>query len=400
MKSDADIEVRERYQLVARHVDERARRLFAAAEARALGEGGVVVVHAATGLSERIIRKGMAELDEDPLPPGRVRRAGGGRKRVTETDPTLWEDLEKLVAPTTRGDPMSPLRWTLKGARELTNALKAQGHEVSHPTVIELLKAHGYRMKVTKKTLEGEDHADRNAQFEHIQAEVERFQTQEQPVISIDTKKKELIGDFKNGGAEWQPSGYVEEVNVHDFPDDALAKAIPYGVYDLARNEGHVSVGIDHDTAEFAVSSILRWWHDMGKAAYPDATDLLITADAGGSNGYRLRMWKIQLQRLANETGLTISVCHLPPGTSKWNKIEHRLFCHITRNWRGHPLTSLEVVVNLIGNVRTTTGLCVQAVLDEGEYATGIKITDEELAQVNLERDRFHGEWNYMVLPK
>ena len=399
MRSDAEIEVRERYQAVAPHLDERARRLVAAAEARALGPGGVQVVHNATGMSIRVIRAGLADLEAPPLPPGQVRRAGGGRKPLAETDPTLWSDLERLVDPATRGDPMSALRWSSKSVRQLAKELEDLGHQVSHDTVGELLKDHGYSLQGTQKTLEGTSHADRDAQFHHIQATVQRFQAEEQPVISVDTKKKELVGDFKNAGKEWQPKGTPEKVNVHDFPDDATAKAVPYGVYDINRNQGFVSVGIDHDTAEFAVESILRWWREMGKAAYPEATDLLITADCGGSNGNRLRLWKVQLQRLANETGLGISVCHLPPGTSKWNKIEHRLFCHITRNWRGRPLVSLETVVNLIANARTEAGLRVQASLDTATYASGIKITDEELAQVRIERDSFHGEWNYTVFP-
>lgn len=399
MKSDVEYEVRERWNWMSAHLDERQRRLFAAAEARALGEGGVAVVHHATGMTERIIRSGMKELDEPPPADGRVRRAGGGRKSLTETDKNLWADLDKLVEPATRGDPMSPLRWTSKGLRTLAAELSAMGHKVSRGTVAQLLKDHGYSLKVVRKTKEGGKHPDRDAQFQHIQNQVERFQALGQPVISIDTKKKELVGEFKNGGEEWQPQGQNEEVNVYDFPDLALAKAIPYGVFDVNRNEALVTVGIDHDTAEFAVSSIHRWWTDMGSEAYPEATDLLITADCGGSNGNRLRLWKLELQRFADETGLTVSVCHLPPGTSKWNKIEHRLFCHITRNWRGRPLTSLDAVVNLIGSTKTSRGLQVRAVLDKGGYATGIVISKKELSQVNLERDNFHGEWNYTVFP-
>ena len=399
MKSDVEYEIRERWNTLSHHLDERQRRLFAATEAKALGPGGAEVVHFATGMTIRIIRDGIRELDSPAPPDGRIRRSGGGRLPLTETDPTLWPDLDRLVEPSTRGDPTSPLRWTCKSLRTLTSELQAMGHSVSPATVRTLLVANGYSLKVTRKTKEGGQHPDRNAQFEYIQQQANHFMEQGQPVISVDTKKKELVGDFKNGGEEWQPLGFNEEVNVHDFPGDAVAKAIPYGVYDVGRNEALVSVGVDHDTAEFAVSSILRWWSDMGRMAYPEATDLLITADCGGSNGYRLRMWKLQLQRLANETRLNICVSHLPPSTSKWNKIEHRLFCHITRNWRGRPLTSLETVVNLIASTKTAKGLRIQAVIDDGRYQTGVVVPDDQLAEVHLEADGFHGEWNYTVLP-
>jgi hypothetical protein len=393
-----------RYAALEPLLDERMRRQWAAAEAQAYGWGGIRAVSRATGMSPNTIAKGLAELTarrkapEAPLP-GRLRSEGGGRLRATDADPDLAEALEQLVAPATRGDPMSPLRWTCKSTSQLAKELTRQGHPVSPRTVARLLKAEGYSLQSNRKTKEGGNHPDRNAQFEHINATVTKFQRRGQPVISVDTKKKELVGEFKNGGREWQPKGEPEKVLVHDFLDKDLGKAIPYGVYDVGENQGWVSVGIDHDTARFATEAIRRWWKKMGVKRYRDAKALLITADGGGSNGSRCRLWKIALQDLAVQLGLPIHVCHFPPGTSKWNKIEHRMFCHITQNWRGRPLVSHEVIINLIANTSTEKGLKIQAELDAGTYPTGIKVTDEELACVNLKRDRFHGEWNYSILP-
>jgi len=346
----------------------------------------------------RELRAGCAAQPADAE--SRSRRLGGGRPFVEKDDPTLCRDLEQLVDPTTRGDPMSPLRWTCKSTRTLAEELERQGHPISHQTVAVLLRCLGYSLQANRKTREGSSHPDRNAQFEFINARVLAFQQRGQPVVSVDTKKKEIIGDFKNGGVEWQPEGEPEEVRAKDFPDKRLGKAIPYGVYDLTCDRGWVSVGLDHDTAVFATETVRRWWGEMGQGTYPQATELLITADGGGSNGSRLRLWKVCLQRLADTLGLRISVCHFPPGTSKWNKIEHRMFCHITRNWRGRPLTSRAVVVNLIGATRTEAGLEIHAELDENQYPTGIKVTDEELAEVRLKKNKFHGEWNYTIEPK
>jgi hypothetical protein len=392
-------------------MDERVCRLWAAAEALALGRGGITLVAAATGVSRKRIGAGIRELraaataarPEDPEAPparSRVRRPGGGRKPKTETDPTLLDDLEALVEPLTRGDPMSPLRWTCKSTHKLAAALRAQGHAVSHETVRQLLLGLDYSLQATRKTREGSDHPDRNAQFEHINAQAKAFQAAGQPVISVDTKKKELVGDFAQGGQEWQPSGSPEAVRLHDFPDKELGKVSPYGVYDLAANLGWVSVGIDHDTAAFAVRSIQTWWERMGQERYPTATELLITADSGGSNGHRPRQWKTQLQQFADESGLTIRVCHFPPGTSKWNKIEHQMFCHITENWRGRPLVSHEAVVELIGHTTTQQGLQIRAALDTNRYPLGIKVTDAQLAAVQMEPDSFHGDWNYAIRPR
>jgi hypothetical protein len=396
--------LREKYNLLSATMTERARRHWAAAEALALPRGGISLVAEATGLSRTTITAGMRELRQPPaeafVDPQRCRRPGGGRRLLEVEDATLSADLEQLVDPVTRGDPMSPLRWTCKSTRQLATTLQQQGHTVSHPTVATLLHHLGYSLQVNRKTREGSSHPDRNAQFEFINRRVIAFQKARQPVISVDTKKKENLGDFKNNGAEWQPEGEPEEVRAKDFPDKGLGKAIPYGVYDLTCNRGWVSVGIDHDTARFAVESIRRWWSEMGKPSYPTAEQILITADGGGSNGRRNRLWKVTLQELANETGLKVSVCHFPPGTSKWNKIEHRMFCHITKNWRGRPLTSRAVVVNLIGSTTTTTGLTIHAEIDEGEYPTGIKVTDKELAGVRIKRNKFHGEWNYTILPQ
>jgi hypothetical protein len=387
-------------------MDERVCRLWAAAEAQALGWGGVTLVAEATGISRKRIGAGLRELRAGaagsvppPLAAGRVRRPGGGRKPKTDTDPMLLDDLEALVEPLTRGDPMSPLRWTCKSTQKLAAALREQGHVVSHETVRQLLMGLDYRLQTTRKTREGSEAPDRNAQFEHINAEAKRFQAAGQPVISVDTKKKELVGDFANGGREWQPSGVPEAVRVHDFPDKELGKVSPYGVYDVAANVGYVSVGIDHDTAAFAVQAIQNWWEQMGRERYAAATELLITADCGGSNGNRVKLWKTELQQFADASGLSIQVCHFPPGTSKWNKIEHHMFCHITQNWRGRPLISHETVIELIGNTTTSQGLQVQAALDSKGYPTGIKVSAAELAAVRLEPAPFHGEWNYTIRP-
>src|SRR5262245_16904116 len=392
--------IRQRFLALRPALDERGRRLWAASEAQALPYGGISLVARATGISRRAIHAALKELHVGAtLPPGRVRRAGAGRQRLTDTPPGLRPAPQAPVEPTARGDPDSPLRWTCKGVRRLAAALRGQGFQVGRQAVSALLRDLGYSLQANRKTREGSRHPDRDAQFEYIAARVRRFQRRGQPVISVDTKKKELVGDFKNGGREGLPQGQPEEVRVHDFMDKRLGKAIPYGVYDLAANAGWVSVGSDHDTAAFAVETIRRWWRNMGEALYPRATALLITADGGGSNGCRNRLWKVALQRLADELGLAISVCHFPPGTSKWNKIEHRLFSQIAVNWRGRPLTSLEVVVQLIGDTRTETGLQVRAELDANNYPTGTKVTDEELATVKLRRAKFHGEWNYTVRP-
>jgi hypothetical protein len=403
--------IRAKFETLRPYLDERRRRLWAAAEAMALGHGGITTVAAATGLQRATIRVGVRELQSsastsiEPEPIAvaeaaqRVRAPGGGRKPLTTEDPTLVGDLEALVEPTTRGDPMSPLRWTCKSTRQLAAELVRQGHRVSHTTVAEVLHALNYSLQATRKTQEGSDHPDRDAQFVYLTEQTRAFQQRNQPVISVDCKKKELIGNFANAGREWQPAGYPEVVRVHDFLDKQLGKAIPYGVYDVAANQGWVTIGIDHETAAFAVASIRHWWEHMGRVMYPSATEVLITADGGGSNGSHTRLWKTELQRLADETGLRIKVCHLPPGTSKWNVIEHRLFCHITQNWRGRPLLSLEVIVNLIGNTTTRTGLKVQAGLDTGTYPIGIKVADAELAAVQLEPASFHGDWNYIIAP-
>jgi Rhodopirellula transposase DDE domain len=398
--------VRTKYQLLQPLMTERLRRQWAACEAVSLGRGGVRLVAAATGLSRTTIWAGRKELQrrarrpQDDLSPERVRAPGGGRHLVEQDDPALLAALHVLVESSTRGDPQSPLCWTSKSTRKLAEELSAQGHAVSYPTVAALLDDWGYSLQANRKTKEGQDHPDRDAQFEYINQQVIAFQREGQPVVSVDAKKKELIGDFRNPGREWHRRGRPEEVRTKDFPDKQLGKAIPEGVYDQSRNEGWVSVGVDHDTAEFAVASIRRWWQEMGSPVYPKARRLLITADAGGSNGYRSRLWKVRLQDLANDVGLQISVCHFPPGTSKWNKIEHRMFCHITKNWRGKPLRSRAIVVNLIGHTTTKTGLRIQTELDTKTYRTGIKVSDEELAAIRLERASFHGEWNYTIAPK
>jgi hypothetical protein len=399
--------IRERHLLLLPVLDERALRLWAAAEAESLGVGGTAIVTEATGIRRKRIRAGRLELAElTGNPPGdrprqqRVRRPGAGRKPVTETDPTLLSDLESLVDPLTRGDPESALRWTAKSTRTLAQELGRMGHSVGARTVAALLQTLDYSLQATRKMSEGSQNPDRNAQFEHINAQAEAFQAREQPVISVDAKKKELVGPYKNAGREWNPKGRPEEVLVYDFIDKDLGKVTPYGVYDIGRNEGWVNVGIDHDTGEFAVASIERWWRDMGRKVYQHATELLITADGGGSNGARNRLWKVSLQDFADRTGLTVTVCHLPPGTSKWNKIEHRLFSQVSRNWRGRPLVSHEVIVNLIGSTKTTTGLKVRSKLDKRRYLDGIKIPDKQMKTLALIRDDFHGEWNYTLVPR
>lgn len=383
-------------------MDERSRRLWAATEAKVIGRGGPTVVARATGLSRNTVYSGLKELNEGSpkQQSGRVRRQGGGRKALTEKDTALLSDLEALVEPSTRGDPESPLRWTVKSVRHLAAELGAQGHQVQRQKVAYLLAQLGYSLQANRKTREGARHPDRNAQFEYINARVQDFQQRGQPVVSVDTKKKELVGDFKNGGQEWQPQGQPEKVRVHDFPDKELGKVIPYGVYDPSANVGWVSVGVDHDTAEFAVETLRRWWRKMGSQRYGSATELLITADGGGSNSSRCRLWKLCLQDLADDLGLSIGVCHFPPGTSKWNKIEHRMFSHISLNWRGRPLTSHDVVVNLIASTSTRKGLKIQAELDTGSYPTGIKVSDQQIRKIQMTQASFHGEWNYTIGPR
>jgi hypothetical protein len=399
-------EIRSRYDSLAPVMDERVTRLWAAGEAKALGRGGIAAVTKATGILGKRIRYGMrdlAQMDRNPPsePPRgqRVRRPGAGRKPLTEKDPTLVPNLESLIDPLTRGDPESPLRWTCKSVRKLAAELTAMGHEISGQKVSELLHELGYSLQGTRKTREGSAHPDRNAQFEHINKQARAFQRAGEPVVSVDTKKKELVGDFANRGSEWQPAGEPVPVRVHDFIDRELGKAIPYGVYDIARNEGWVNVGIDHDTSEFAVESLRRWWRRMGRRAYPDATRLLVTADGGGSNGYRTRLWKLELQRFADESGLDITIAHYPPGTSKWNKIEHRMFCHITQNWRGRPLESVEAIVSLIGSTTTKAGLRIRSALDSKAYDKAIRVSDEELASIHIKPHGFHGDWNYTIRP-
>jgi hypothetical protein len=396
--------LRAKYAALAPVLTERSRRIWAATEARAIGYGGIAVVARATGLAESTIQRGLQDLGaREPLPADRSRRPGGGRKRVTDIDATLLHDLDSLVEPTAPGDPESPLRWTSKSARTLAVALEGLGHQVSHTLVADLLHALGYSLQGNVKTREGRQHPDRDAQFRYIAQAVRRRQRRGQPTISVDTKKKELVGDFKNGGRTWRPLQTPHRVRVHDFVIPATAtgggKAIPYGVYDLQRDEGWVSVGIDHDTATFAVHTIRRWWRVMGQPAYHRARSLLITADAGGSNGARLRLWKWELQRFANRTGLAITVCHFPPGTSKWNKIEHRLFSYIATNWRGTPLVNLATIVSLIGATRSRSGLRIRSELDRGRYPSGVTVTNAQLTTVRLERHRFHGDWNYTIYP-
>ena len=395
---------RRKFQALTVVMDERMRRQWAATEAMELGWGGISTISRATGISRTTILAGVRELKSQEasktLPSPRIRRPGGGRKLVVETDPGLWDALDALVDPMTRGHPETPLRWTCKSTRQLAEELTRQNHPVSDRTVACLLYAAGYSLQANRKTREGKDHPDRNAQFEYISQQVGRVQKRGQPVVSVDTKKKELLGDFKNPGQEWRPQGTPQHVRVHDFKDKKLGKAIPYGVYDLANNQGWVSVGIDHDTAYFAANSIRRWYEDMGSKRFPRARQLMITADGGGSNSYRSRLWKMALQGLADRLELQLKVCHFPPGTSKWNKIEHRLFSYITNNWRGQPLVSHEAIVNLIASTTTKTGLIVQAALDTNVYETGLKVSDAEMARLRLTPCNFHGEWNYTIAPR
>jgi hypothetical protein len=382
------------------HLDERSRRLFAANEARQIGHGGVTAVSLACGLSRMTITKGLRELDEPPLPPGRIRRPGGGRRSLVSLDPGLLGRLEELVDPLSRGDPQSPLRWTVKSTRVLASELTASGRSISHEKVAQLLRQMDFSLQSNRKIEEGADHPDRDAQFRHINAAVRRALAEGQPVISVDTKKKELIGNFVNGGKQWKNSKSPRRVNTYDFADASVPRAYPYGIYDLGRNTGFVNIGTDHDTSAFAVASIRGWWRVEGRKLYPKAGELLITADGGGSNGYRRRQWKLELQRLADDIGHPIKVCHFPPGTSKWNKVEHRLFSFISSNWRGEPLCDYETIVRLIAATTTAKGLTVSCRLDRRRYATGRQVTDEEMGSVNLVPDRFHGEWNYTIRPR
>lgn len=403
MKNDeakaAEEMVREKYEALAPVLDERSRRLWAATEAMALGHGGNSVVARATGLTRATIRRGKKDLDEGLETTGRIRQPGAGRPKVTTTQPELGEALDRLIDPVTRGDPESPLRWTTKSVAKLTASLKESGFRVSTSTVWRLLRAKGYRPKAVQKSLERRHHEDRDGQFSYINKAVLECQAARIPAISVDTKKKELIGEFAQSGAEWQPPGHRDKVLSHDFPSDAVGKAIPYGVYDIHRNEALVNVGTTHDTPAFAVASIRRWWHTLGRQAYPDSKELLITADCGGSNGYRARAWKAEIQAFANDTGLTVRVAHFPPGTSKWNKIEHRLFCHLSQSWRGRPLVDYTTIIELIGHTTTKTGLAVHAILDDSEYPTGVKVPDEDMKGLNITKDPWHGEWNYTIAP-
>ena len=392
--------MRAKYEVLSAQLDERSLRLCAAADAKMLGYGGVSFVAQAAGLSRTTLYSGSAEpAGGKPTAGGRIRRPGAGRKSKTEIDETLLRDLDRLLDPVTRGDPMSPLRWTCKSTPKLATELRARGHEVSQATVWRMLDELDYSMQSNRKSREGCSHPDRDAQFEFINTSVRDFLGRGLPAISVDTKKKELVGCFKNGGQEWEKKGSPTQVDVHDFPDKKLGKVSPYGVYDMARNEGWVSVGITHDTAEFAGESIRRWWLRMGQPVYPNAKELLITADGGGSNGTRVRLWKVVLRKLSDELGLTIQVRHFPPGTSKWNKIEHRMFCHITENWRARPLVDYLTVVNLISHAGTSKGLSIRAELDESHYPTGKTVSDEEMAKLRITRDAFHGEWNYSFSP-
>jgi hypothetical protein len=402
MKRDAELEtiIAVKFSAIVDALDERGRRLWVAAESGVIGYGGDALVSDATGLSRDTIRAGRQQIYSGIAVGDRLRAEGAGRPRIEQTQPGVVVALENLVNPLTRGDPMSPLRWTCKSRAKLTEALNKDGWHVSSTTVGRLLNELGYRMQSVRKTREGMTHPDRNAQFEHINATADDYLQRAQPVISVDTKKKELVGDFKNNGREWQPCNTPEKALVHDFPQDAVGKAIPYGVYDMGLNEAWVNVGRDHDTPGFAVASIRRWWSAMGRSRYRDARALYITADAGGSNGYRARAWKHELQKFADDTKLQIRVSHLPPGTSKWNKIEHRLFCHITGNWRGKPLRTFETIVDLIGNTRTAAGLRVKAKLDKRKYPLGVVTTNAEMQALSLHRDDFHGEWNYEIHPR
>lgn len=392
--------IREKYGAFVDDLDERARRRWAAAEARSLGRGGIAAVAAATGLSDRTIRSGLKELaDPEQLPVDRQRRAGAGRPSRECQQPHLQEALASLVDAGTRGDPMTPLRWICHSTRALAQALQHQGFQISSTKVGQLLRSQGYSLQANRKTVEGKQHPDRDAQFQHIAARVRAFQRTRQPAISVDTKKKEPLGNLKNPGKRYQQQGQPRKVNTHDFPDKKLGKAVPYGVYDITHNEAGVSVGISHDTAEFAVAAIRRWWHRLGRKRYPRARRLLITADCGGSNSPRTRLWRWALQQFANDSGLQLELCHYPPGTSKWNKIEHRLFCHITRTWQGVPLETFAIVVSLIGSTTTDTGLEVHAWLDDSTYEKSKQVSAAQLEEVSIQRDSFHGEWNYKILP-
>ena len=396
--------LRRKYRSLRAEMDERMRRQWAATEARELGWGGITAVAQATGMSRVTITDGLRELRQPAKQRAReatrVRRPGGGRRAITESDPELLAALEALIEPGTRGDPESPLRWTCKSTLRLADELTRQDHRVGPRTVAMLLRREGYSLQANHKTREGSSHPDRNAQFEYISTQVGRHQQRGQPAISVDTKKKELVGDFKNAGRTWRRQGQPEAVRVHDFQDPVLGKAIPYGVYDLANNQGWVSVGIDHDTAQFATNSIRRWWKEMGSRRFPRATELLITADGGGSNSPRSRLWRVMLQKLADALELKLSVCHFPPGTSKWNKIEHRLFSFITHNWRGRPLVSHQAIVSLIASTTTRTGLIVRAAIDRKRYETEVKVTDDEIARLRIKPHRFHGDWNYTISPR
>jgi hypothetical protein len=407
MENDPVAIVQRKFQMLSPSMNERLVRLWSGAEAKLLGRGGITIVSRATGMAHTTIRRGMRELELQVEGGGavaagesRIRRPGGGRKKITQTDPELLAALESLVDPVTRGDPESPLRWTCKSTRRLAEELARLSHPVCARMVGYLLGEAGYSLQANRKTREGNAHPDRNAQFEYINEQVKKFQRAGQPAISVDTKKKELVGDFRNVGKEYRPQGCPELVRVHDFQDKELGKAIPYGVYDIASNEGWVNVGIDHDTSQFAARSILLWWQEMGQQRFPRATRLMITADGGGSNASRSRLWKMALQDLANELQMNLSVCHFPPGTSKWNKIEHRLFSFITQNWRGKPLRSLQTIVSLIGSTTTKGGLIVKAHLDTNQYDTGIQVSDADMARLQIRRHKFHGEWNYTIKPK
>ncbi len=393
-------QVKQRHEAIHAHLSEKAKRIWAASEAITIGRGGDTIVSEATGISRVTITKGKADSKAKNDNNDRIRKSGGGRKRLVNAHPEIVDDLDKMIAPLTRGDPESSLRWTCKSTYKLSEALKAKGHQISQKSVYVLLQKMGYSMQSNRKKMEGKQHPDRDDQFHFISAKVNELQQRDQPVISVDAKKKENVGLYKNEGKEWSIQGQPTTVNTYDFPDKEKGKACPYGIYDLTKNEGWVNVGISRDTAEFAVESIRRWWSGMGCQRYPDATDLLITADGGGSNGYRIRLWKREIQKLSNELGVSVHVCHFPPGTSKWNKIEHQMFSFISRNWRGRPLESLGTIINLIANTTTQTGLQIEAELDHNEYEKGIKVSDDEMESLNIDRDDFHGEWNYKIMPQ
>lgn len=400
MMDKEEYAIKVKYEKIASFLNEKQKRIYLGNEAETIGQGGISLVSRITNVSRRRIAEGIKELHKpEEYQLNRIRREGGGRKQSASLDKKLVSDLEKLLESNTRGDPESPLMWTCKSLRNLAAELKAMGHQTSHKMIGELLHKLDYSLQVNKKTKEGASVPDRNEQFEYINKLVNNFQLKNQPVISVDAKKKELIGNYKNNGQKWEPKGHAEEVNMHDFSDKELGKISPYGIYDMEKNLGWINIGIDHDTATFAVESIKSWWLTMGKVLYPDAKELLITADAGGSNSVRSRVWKVQLQKFVNETGLHITVCHFPPGTSKWNKIEHRLFSFISQNWRGQPLINHEVVVNLIASTKTRNGLKVKCQIDKKKYPTGIKVSDKELSLVNITKDSFHGEWNYSIKP-